>query len=379
MAQVFATLACNLDAHILQAALPLLEAEKVEAMEWAFDTLYRQAQIPDWFWELVGAFSQAERLIGHGVYFSLFSGSWTQEQAAWLRRLKSLCKRFHFSHITEHFGFMTGEDFHKGAPLSVPYSTRVLNIGRDRLGRIQEACACPVGIENLAFAYSVEEVRRQGEFLDELLQAVEGFLILDLHNLYCQLCNFGLTADALLPLLPLQRVREIHISGGSWQPSPLAATRPIRRDTHDEAVPQQVFGLLEQALKICPNLQYVVLEQIGTSLHEPAAQAAFRADFLHMAELVADHNARTADAEVYGFLPLGKILLAQNPLTDELLARQQRELSDILENAADYASAGRLLAHSSLANSDWQLENWQPDMLATAVAIAQKWKRGWEI
>ena len=168
MPKIYSSVACNLDSNILQASLPLLQAEKVEAIEWSFDTLYNHKNIPAWFVELLTAFGNEGRLIGHGVYFSLFFGKWTKSQQKWLDHLKKVTKNFRFDHITEHFGFMTGEDFHKGAPIGVPMTSSTLAIGQDRLKRIYNACQCPVGLENLAFAYSLDEVKRHGEFLNQL-------------------------------------------------------------------------------------------------------------------------------------------------------------------------------------------------------------------
>ena len=155
---ILATLACNLDVDILSAALPLLEAGRVEALEWSFDTLFWAEQVPDWFSELLRTYSSENRLLGHGVYFSLLSGKWTPEQQQWLEQLRELSGQLQFAHITEHFGFFTGQNFHAGAPLPVPYTATTLRLGQDRLCRIYDACRCPVGLENLAFAYSVDEV-----------------------------------------------------------------------------------------------------------------------------------------------------------------------------------------------------------------------------
>jgi hypothetical protein len=65
--------------------------------------------------------------------------------------------------------FFTGENFHCLAPLPRSYGTATLRIGQDRLSRSCEACRCPVGLENLAFSYSLDEVKRYGEFLEKLL------------------------------------------------------------------------------------------------------------------------------------------------------------------------------------------------------------------
>ena len=83
MPKVLSAIACNLDDYILLTSIPLFESEKVQAIEWSFDTLLNSTEIPMWFTELLQAFSAKNRLIGHGVFFSLFSGKWSKEQADW--------------------------------------------------------------------------------------------------------------------------------------------------------------------------------------------------------------------------------------------------------------------------------------------------------
>lgn len=370
-----ASVACNLDQQLLQATLPLFIDEQVEAIEWSFDTLYRVNNIPDWFMELLTAFGKEGRLIGHGVFFSLFSGKWNPEQEQWLQHLKKVSGNFTFDHITEHFGFMTGEDFHKGAPIGIPYNATTLAIGIDRLKRMQEVCQCPVGLENLAFSYSLEEVKRHGEFLNELIGPVNGFIILDLHNFYCQLHNFSLTPEELLELYPLDRVREIHLSGGSWEQTEFQPQRTIRRDTHDDAVPEAVFELLKLVIPRCPNLKFVVLEQLGTALVTTKRQEQFRADFSRLKSSV---SAIGSTHPTNDFLPTLPFVLSDQVAEDVLLASQQQELSTILENATNYENAVALLSNSGLAHSDWNVEEWSPYMLETAMRIAQKWKNGWK-
>ena len=374
MGQLLSSIACNLDADILSASLPLLEEERVEAIEWSFDTLFDFKEIPPWFLELLTAFSSEKRLIGHGVFFSLFSGKWSAGQDYWLKQLKQTCTDFQFDHITEHFGFMTGNDFHSGAPLNIPYSATTLNIGTDRLKRIYEACRCPVGLENLAFSYSLEEVKRHGEFLERLIEAVNGFIILDLHNLYCQIHNFSISFEDIIALYPLDKVREIHISGGSWEDSDTDAKRKIRRDTHDDAVPDEVFQLLEMTIARCPNLKYVVMEQLGTGLKTEISRKLFYNDFLRMENIIREKKQVQSFKPVNSFLPVSH-LYTGNIIEDENLYDQQLQLSSILETSGSYEEAIHLLRQSSLANSDWKIESWEPYMIETAMKIAQKWKK----
>lgn len=376
MPGILSSLACNLDADILSASFPLLEEGRVEALEWSFDTLYKVDEVPTWFTELLQTYSREHRLIGHGVFFSLFSGKWSAQQREWLQHLRHVCSQYHFDHITEHFGFMTGKDFHQGAPLNIPYNTRTLAIGRDRLAHIQDACRCPVGLENLAFAYSLDEVKRHGEFLNELIEPVNGFIILDLHNLYCQLHNFSVSYDDMIELYPLHRVREIHISGGSWQQVADAPGGNVRRDTHDSGVPPEVFELLEKTIPRCYNLKYVVMEQLGMGLRSMEERQQFYNDFIKMQEVINKFTIHTNPLLQNNFLPKNIVSL-RDDVEDVQLYMQQQELSRILESADNYEEARHMLNLSSLANSDWHTEEWAPYMLQTAMSIAHKWKEGW--
>ena len=372
---IYSTIAFNLDANLMAAALPLFETGEVEAIEWAFDSLYRHDELPGWFADLLTTYGEAGRLVGHGVFFSLFSGHWTPEQEAWLTYLRELTGMFRFDHVTEHFGFMTGANFHQGAPLGVPCTPQTLALGRDRLQRIQAACGCPVGLENLAFAYSPDEVKQHGDFLRRLIEPVNGFIILDLHNVYCQLMNFDIPVPDLLALYPLDRVREIHISGGSWHDSVADPTRPVRRDTHDGAVPDAVFNLLTFVIGQCPNLRFVVLEQLGTALDTDQSRLQFQQDFRRMDAIVKAMD-DFDNLLINRFLPAELPPVTRPPITDEALHAQQRTLATILETATDYQQAQTRLASSALAGSAWQVERWHPTMLETAIAIAQKWRNG---
>ncbi|MEP7109003.1 MAG: DUF692 family multinuclear iron-containing protein [Ferruginibacter sp.] len=375
MAKILSSISCNLDENILTAALPLFEAEKVEAIEWSFDTLFKFRNIPPWFVELLNTFCRENRLIGHGVYFSLFSGGWSKDQQDWLTHLEKVSAAFQFDHISEHFGFMTGENFHQGAPLPIPFTSTTLAIGRDRLNRIYHACKCPVGLENLAFSYSPDEVKRQGEFLDQLVAPVNGFIILDLHNLYCQSHNFNLEFDGIIQFYPLHRVREIHISGGSWEDSHTIPGKKIRRDTHDDEVPEEVFRLLEQVIPKCPHLKYVVLEQLSNGLDTAHKRKLFRQDFIKMDNIIKKGNHQQPELAEHVFLP-SMALVFGKPVEDKQLQVQQSVLSNILETATTCLHAAQLLQSSILSNTDWETEKWEPYMLETAIAIAQKWKNG---
>jgi uncharacterized protein (UPF0276 family) len=266
----------------------LFSAGEVDVLEWSFDMGWGMP-VSAWVMGQLKEFSNAGNLLGHGVSFSPFSGRWSRRQEAWLEHFSDEVSRNPMRWVSEHFGFMGAGDFHQNAPLPVPLNSETLAIGRSRLEMLAEVSGRPVGMENLAFAFSEEDVREQGEFLEQLLEPVNGFLLMDLHNVFCQACNFDCSPIELLSLFPLQRVRELHISGGSWDETSSSGDR-LRRDTHDGPVPLEVFDLLAEALKRCLAVEAVILEQIGTAFDSESIREQFRCDYRRMRDVVHSVN-----------------------------------------------------------------------------------------
>lgn len=327
------------------------------------------AALPAWTYALLKEFSDAGRLYGHGVYYSLLSGGGRARMEAWFRKLRRAQEHFHFQHLSEHFGFMTSGNAHQGAPLPVPLSEETLALGRSRLQSLSAAAGVPVGIENLALAFSREDVLRHGEFLEGLVEPVAGFVLLDLHNIYCSAHNFGLNARELILSYPLHRVKEMHLSGGSWESSEYS-TRPIRRDTHDDAVPDEVFELLEWALPRCPHTDVVVLERLGDTLRDEEDAQGFRRDFRRMRGIVQaaptlKRPQRKAPAQHTNTTAL---------LEDEPLAQQQAAILQTLKTSPDAASARTaLMQNLVLANTAWATSDWSLPMIETALLLGKKW------
>lgn len=264
----------------------LFEDGRVESLEWSFDFTWNGVVVDPWAQELIDKFSEANALTGHGVNLSPLSARFSKRQKEWLTRAKEEFKTRKYVHASEHFGFSEAGPIKHGAPLTVPMDDASLSTGKEMLKRYADATQCPVGLENLAFAFSVNDVKRQGQFIDELISSVDGFLLLDLHNIYCQIANFGVSELELLNSYPLYKVREIHISGGSWSPSVSGKRAAVRRDTHDDGVPQEVFNLAALALKLCPNIEFVILERLGNTMFSLESQSEFRDDFESMEQIL---------------------------------------------------------------------------------------------
>ena len=349
------------EADFVSAILPLLQDQSVDVLEWSFDTV-EQVHEPEWLSGLLDFYAESNRLLGHGVYYSLFDARWTERQEIWLEKLKKETQRRKYNHITEHFGFMNTENFHQGVPLPVPLHPKILQIGKDRLARLQSVVEIPVGVENLAFSFSADDVREQGIFLDKLIEDIDGFLILDLHNIYCQSCNFEIDILDIVTMYPLEKVKEIHLSGGSWQES-VYGKKPVRRDTHDDAIPEEVLAVLPEVLSLCPNLGYVIIERLGHTIRTTTEKETFLNDFVKTKIIIEGSWFPAREKTVWN----RKEYISQEPLEDQLLYHEQAKLTRLLYGNGDV---------TSFKNEDFSyfnVQKWDAEMIETARSIIKKW------
>lgn len=335
----------------IDATLPLFAAGEVDALEWSFDTGWARP-LPEWAARLLDTYAGVDALYGHGVHLSPLSARWTPRQAAWIERARIEASERRYVHVSEHFGWSTAGPFARGAPMPLPRSEASLRVGRDRLCRLADAIGRPVGLENLALAMCRRDVEALPDFLDALLEPVDGFVLLDLHNLYCQAANQALDAHALLERYPRHRVRELHVSGGRWA---TAAGRPFRRDTHDDAIPEAVIDLLTDALERF-EVEVVTVERLGDTLASAEHRNAHAREVRRVRALA---HARTTP-------PARQPLAAPPPsavFDDPLLAEAQAAwLLELFDGAEPRRG---VLA-------EW-LDGADPAALETAAVLAERW------
>jgi len=348
------------DSDFLKAALPLFINGEIAVLEWSCDTILSNQEKPDWLTNLLQEFSNANRLLGHGVFFSLLDAKWTEKQSLWIKQLKKEISELKYNHISEHFGFMSSGDFHSGCPLPVPLNKSTLTIGIDRMKRLQDAIDIPVGLENLAFSFSKNDVAEQGEFLERLIEPVNGFIILDLHNIYCQSQNFKIDMEELIQLYPLDAVKEIHISGGSWE-TVKGSDRKIRRDTHDQSVPRELFEVLPWVLSQCTHLEFIIFERLGGTLGGTSDSLRFQSDFRRLKQIVETSNS-TFTHKTWG----NKVEPLNKPLVDHQLHQDQILLKKSLLLAVDHEDIGNNF-------ENWDTSTWDKDMIDTAISLSKKW------
>ena len=347
------------------AALPLFEAGVVEAIEWTVDLGWTEP-LPDWASALLAVYGAEGRLYGHGVTLSPTTARHDERARHWLERLARDPHRYR--HLTEHWGFSRARGIARSAPLPIVASTAAVAATIERMRALATTARVPVGLENLALAFGPADVDAQPAMIASVLDAIDGVLLLDLHNLWCQAVNYQRDVRELATRYPLHRVREIHVAGGSWSASEYGA--PFRRDTHDALVPDEVIDLLAWVIPRCPALEVVILERLPDALGD---HDAWRDEWKRLAEVV--HSAAPP------IVPPRPVHAALDPTASIAdVAGFQDCLTGVLLAGADArATHAALLAHPDAALFRDQIAGWDLRAVEVALALTRRWAEPSEV
>jgi len=243
--------------------------DEVDYVEVAPETLWRTdedgAIAPNGFHERFAALKASSNLpfVAHGVGFSLGSARPDPERRArWRARIAADHAVFGFRWYTDHLGATELAGRNLTLPLPVPLVPAAARAIRASFAALQTVVP-DVGCENSVFYFHVGDPLAEPAFLREALAAPRTHLLLDLHNVWTNALNLGFDPWEYVERLPLEKVIEIHVSGGAdSDPSWLPSRAVLRLDSHDHAVPDEVWALTERVLPLCPNLRGVTLERM---------------------------------------------------------------------------------------------------------------------
>ena len=200
----------------------------------------------------------------HGVELSI--GSAHGCNTGYLKMLDAFQSAWPFLWHSEHLGFQTirdddGATAEVGVPLPLPATQEAVDMIALRSAGIGQRYRVPFLLENPAYYIAATDLPADAEIRDDIgmieaIMARSGcYQLLDLHNIYCNSLNHDLDAHELIDRVPLNRVVEIHIAGGSSRDG-------FWMDGHNAHVPQRVWELLDYTLARAPNVAGVVFEML---------------------------------------------------------------------------------------------------------------------
>lgn len=158
-----------------------------------------------------------------------------------LTALQQLVREIEPHSVSEHLSWNRVGDTVFNDLLPLPYRQDALLHAADKVNQLQDALGRTVLIENVsAYVRFAGADTDEAALLTELHRRTGCGILLDVNNVYVNQINLGLDPQAFLAALPCDAVQEIHIAGHSQADGFLL-------DTHDAAVIEPVWALLEQA------------------------------------------------------------------------------------------------------------------------------------
>jgi uncharacterized protein len=193
-------------------------------------------------WQIVEKMSQSHPLSVHGVGLNI--GSAEPLDLNYLEKLSSFINRFEPFLISDHLCW-TGHQqnqLHNLLPLS--YQPQTLRHLIERVKIVQNRLGRAIALENISayFQFKADSLS-EAEFITQLAEKAECFILLDINNLYVNAINQAYDPLPFLKALPKARIQQYHLAGFTPQPGFLF-------DSHSQAVWPEVWDLYREALHI---------------------------------------------------------------------------------------------------------------------------------
>ena len=161
----------------------------------------------------------------------------------YVARLKSLLRdnraRWHSEHLA--WSNLGGRFSHDLLPM--PFTRASVRRAAETIRELRDRLELDVAIENASYyghpgAPEMSEI----EFLEEVLEAADCKILLDVNNVWVNAQNHGFDPAAFISRVPADRVVQLHVAGHFVRPDGLII------DTHAEPVCEGVYRLLDHTL-----------------------------------------------------------------------------------------------------------------------------------
>lgn len=151
-------------------------------------------------------------------------------------------------------------------PYSIPYFSPpvlcedVLRVAINGIRELQHEAAIPFLAELPSCSFVAGDMSLEDFFSTLILESGCG-MVLDVSHVFSYAIYSNKEPTAVLAQLPMEKVIEIHVAGGSVHPQ----HKWRYRDTHNEPILNEIMLILSQAIMNCPNLRAITYE-IGSGI-----------------------------------------------------------------------------------------------------------------
>ena len=240
----------------------------------------------------VGAIDELKRytrdrpILGHGIGLSLPSAMPIDEEL--VDEVAASHRELGYGWYSEHLSMFivpnrSVPNAQAGLGLPVVLDDETLEIVGEKVRALGQALETRILLENpTIFSPIPEQEMSEPEFFNRLYAETGCGMILDLHNLYANTINLGISAEEYLSELDPRVVGEIHLAGGD-------TLQGFHTDSHSRPTPDTVWEWARRWAPRFPNLAAITFEyhesyhkRLGISgvareldlMHELAAQVA---------------------------------------------------------------------------------------------------------
>ena len=195
----------------------------------------------------------------HGVSLGLASAAAVEVRL--LDRMARLCEEVAPVSWSEHLAFVRGGGTEIGHLAAPPRTVATVDGTLANLKTAKRVVGVIPQLENVATLIEPPgSDRDEADWISAILQNSDSDLLLDLHNLYANACNFDFDPFEFIARLPTERIAAIHLAGGKWIGVP-GSRRLLDDHLHD--VPESVYELLLEIGARVPRQLSVIIERDG--------------------------------------------------------------------------------------------------------------------
>jgi len=180
-------------------------------------------------------------IIPHGINLSIGSAEGIDKD--YLQKLARLVNKINPPWWSEHLSFTKAGGIDIGHLSPLPYTPEAVDVVCQNIQQIQRFIDVPFILENITYLLTIPGAKMtEAQFIGEILERCDCGLLLDVTNLYTNSVNHGYDALEFLNQLPLERVVQLHFTGGFWDGDVLI-------DSHSHTTFSEVWQLMAEVLK----------------------------------------------------------------------------------------------------------------------------------
>jgi uncharacterized protein (UPF0276 family) len=180
-------------------------------------------------------------IVMHGVSLSI--GSSDPLNLDYLTKVRQLADRIQPKWISDHLCWtgMHQRNMHDLLPLS--YTEKNICHVVERLKYVQDFYNRQILLENVSSYITYKESdMTEWEFISEIANRADCFILLDINNIYVSAYNHGFDPETYLQNIPVNRVQQFHLAGHLQCDDYII-------DTHDHPIATNVWDLYAKAVK----------------------------------------------------------------------------------------------------------------------------------